>query len=255
MCVHSGKAFGNLIAGIGEVSGLVEVVPWLTLTLCSEESPVERSGAAAGLAEVCSSLSDERMGEVISRTLPPAQSVQFEAREGTLLWFISSLPMATGESFVPHVSSCLPIVMGALNDPVESVRGGLEGRSNDCKDHVGHLARLLSGYFCEGIFNESWRVRNGCLELLGEVLDILASGRNLLEAGGSKLESDDVSYVWDMRVRMTNITSSLGVKLKSKAIAALYIARTDISNVCRQSALKINGRLSQPTPPSLPSRT
>ena len=234
----AGKAFGNLIAGIGEVSELVEVVPWLTLTLCSEESPVERSGAAAGLAEVCCSLSGERMGEVISQTLPLAQSVQFTAREG-LLWFISSLPMATGDAFAPHVPSCIPLVMEGLNDPVESVREvALRAGQMIAKVMSGSLARLLTGFFCEGIFNDSWRVRNGSLELLGEVLDILASGRNN-DTGAFKLESEDISYVWDMRVRMTNITAGLGGKLKSKAIAALYIARTDISNVCRQSALKV----------------
>ena len=102
----------------------------------------------------------------------------------------------------------------------------------------GTLARLLSGYFMKASLTSRGEHVTDPLELLGEVLDIIASGRSS-EVGESKVEGHDVSYMWDMRVRMANITSGLGVKLKSKAIAALYIARTDISNVRRQSALKV----------------
>ena len=42
VCATAGKALGNLMGGMGETAELVEVVPWLALTPCSEESPVER---------------------------------------------------------------------------------------------------------------------------------------------------------------------------------------------------------------------
>jgi hypothetical protein len=38
---------------------------------------------------------------------------------------------------------------------------------------------------------------------------------------------------------MANVSRALGPKMKAKAVAVLYIARTDISNACRQSALKV----------------
>ena len=50
---------------------------------------------------------------------------------------------------------------------------------------------------------------------------------------------EDGSYMWDTRVRMANITRALGQHMKAKVVAVLYIARTDISNACRQSALKV----------------
>jgi hypothetical protein len=47
------KALGSIMAGVGEEE-LSEMVPWLLRTMKGDSSPVERSGAAQGLAEVCS---------------------------------------------------------------------------------------------------------------------------------------------------------------------------------------------------------
>ena len=48
----SAKALGSIV-GVGEEeAGVVELIPWLILTLSSDKSPVERAGAAQGLAEV-----------------------------------------------------------------------------------------------------------------------------------------------------------------------------------------------------------
>ena len=108
-------------------------------------------------------------------------------------------------------------------------------------------AKTLCGYFCDGVFQDSWRIRNGCLELLGGVLDVLASGAGGGNAGDDEddsfhlggAEGEQGAYMWDTRVRMTNISRALGPRMKAKAVAVLYIARTDISNACRQSALKV----------------
>ena len=244
----AGKALGNLMGGMGETAELVEVVPWLALTLCSEESPVERSGAAAGLAEVCFSLSEVRMAEVIEQTLPLANSAKAAAREG-VLWLLSSLPAAVGEAFAPHLQTCLPLVIEALADPTEPVREvALRAGQMIAKTMTTSQGHVLCGYL-EGVFQDSWRIRNGCLELLGEVLEVLASG-----AGGSGGAADDDgdgfvlgggqgeeagACMYDTRVRLTNIGRALGRHMKAKAVAVLYIARTDISNACRQTALKV----------------
>jgi HEAT repeat protein len=52
----SAKALGAMVRGMGE-TGFEELVPWLMQTLTSEQSSVDRSGAAQGNL----SLEDERI--------------------------------------------------------------------------------------------------------------------------------------------------------------------------------------------------
>ena len=47
----SARALGAMVKGMGE-SSFDDLLPWLMQTLTSEASPVDRSGAAQGLAEV-----------------------------------------------------------------------------------------------------------------------------------------------------------------------------------------------------------
>ncbi len=47
----SARALGAMVKGMGE-SGFEELVPWLMQTLTSEQSSVDRSGAAQGKARV-----------------------------------------------------------------------------------------------------------------------------------------------------------------------------------------------------------
>ena len=57
--------------GMGEShEELIKLIPWLTTVLSTALSPVERSGAAQGLAEICgTALSEERVQQVLQSML------------------------------------------------------------------------------------------------------------------------------------------------------------------------------------------
>ena len=83
----SAKALGSLVRGVGEAE-LPELTPWLMQTLKTEESPVERCGAAQGLAEVGLALGGDRLNEIISAVILMRDSVR-AAHRGYLLFLHS----------------------------------------------------------------------------------------------------------------------------------------------------------------------
>lgn len=91
------------------------------MTLVSDSSPVERSGAAQGLAEVCLAMGDQKLRQVLEDALPLQWHSRSAAREG-LLWLLSFLPAAMGGAFGPLVPSTLPVILGGLSDEGEGVR-------------------------------------------------------------------------------------------------------------------------------------
>jgi hypothetical protein len=86
----SAKAFGALIQGVGEEE-LPDLVSWLIETMQSESSPVERSGAAQGIAEVVLALNPPRRLEIISSIIALQNSPKSAAREG-MIWTLSFFP-------------------------------------------------------------------------------------------------------------------------------------------------------------------
>lgn len=105
----SAKALGSLVRGVGEAE-LPELIPWLMDTLKTEVSPVERCGAAQGLAEVGLSLGGDRLVEIISAVTSLQVSPKAAHREG-MIWALSFFPRVLGDNFAAHISDTLPIVL------------------------------------------------------------------------------------------------------------------------------------------------
>jgi len=231
------KALGSLVGGVGETDVLQELVPWLMITLCQESSPVERSGAAQGLAEICCALGDARLADVLKQTLPLRNSQSFAAREG-LLWLLSFLPNSMPQVFAHHISETLPIVLGGLSDSTESVREIAMRAGQVMVNTLGHqyTSELLPS-LCDGMFDDDWRIRHAAITLMGELLYLV--GETKAVTGDMNDEEDDIEFAGSTSKVLQNIKNHIGNKLTDSILASLYIVRNDISGPCRQSALQV----------------
>ncbi|CAL5443352.1 unnamed protein product [Camellia sinensis] len=98
----------------------------------------------------------------------------------------------------------------------------------------------------DGIFSDSWRIRQSSVELLGDLLFKVAgtSGKALLEGG-----SDDEGASIEAQGRA--IIEVLGREKRNEVLAALYMVRTDVSLIVRQAALHVWKTIVANTPKTL----
>jgi len=246
----SAKALGCLIAGVGEEEELADLVPWLTTTLCTEASPVERSGAAQGLAEVCLALGGNRVVDVLQQTLPLHLSTKGAAREG-LLWLLSFLPAVLQESFADHIATTLPVVLSGLSDSIDSVREVAMRAGQIMVSTLGktHTLELLPS-LCDGMFDGDWHIRHSSVMLLGELLYLIGDTKASGVVDADDDNDDDGGMGSTSRVSAT-IRAHLGSETTDHMLASLYIVRSDTSNMVRQSALQVWKSVVSNTPRTL----
>lgn len=131
----SAKALGAMVKGMGE-SCFDDLLPWLMETLASEQSSVDRSGAAqgdpaswqpsdgaianrphtermsAGLAEVMAGLGVEKLDKLMPDVVQTASKVDIAShvRDGYIMMFIY-LPLTFGDKFTPYVGPIIPCIL------------------------------------------------------------------------------------------------------------------------------------------------
>jgi hypothetical protein len=99
------RALGSLIRGMGEEK-FPDLVPWLLETLKSDNSNVERSGAAQGLSEVLAALGREHFELILPDILKNCYHQKASVRDGHLTLF-KYLPRSLGpifQSYLPRVT-------------------------------------------------------------------------------------------------------------------------------------------------------
>lgn len=233
----SAKAIGSLFVGMGETNEeLQKLIPWLSNMLSTDTSPVERSGAAQGLAEICgTALTEERVQQVL-QTVLRLQFHSSSGREG-LLWFLSFLPATLNENFAAYISITLPVILSGLSDENDGVREVAlrAGQVIVYKLGISHTSELIPS-LTDGMFQEDWRIRLSSVQLLGELLCMVGDIRATNSGDGE----DDGEYD-----EVGNNTTRVGLKIRQhigenesyKVLASLYIVRFDLSMNVRQSAL------------------
>ena len=241
------KALGSLLGGVGEEE-MPELVPWLLRTLSSEASPTDRAGSAQGLAEVSLALGPQRMDEILDLALALRSHPKSGGREG-LLWLLSFMPATLTESFAPHISRTLPVILAGLSDSAESVREVALRAGQVMVSCLGtNHASLLLPSLVDGLFDEDWRIRHSSLALLGDLLYLVAETKAAAPAAGAgggggmgdEDEDDDLAGGIGASSRaVATLRTNLGESTANEVLAALYIVRADVSITVRQSALQV----------------
>ncbi|KAJ6744278.1 TRANSLATIONAL ACTIVATOR GCN1-RELATED, partial [Salix purpurea] len=239
------RAIGSLIRGMGE-ENFPDLVPWLFDTLKTDNSNVERSGAAQGLSEVLSALGTGYFEHMLPDIIRNCSHQKASVRDGYLTLF-KYLPRSLGVQFQNYLQQVLPAILDGLADENESVRDAALGAGHVLVEHYATTSLpLLLPAVEDGIFNDNWRLRQSSVELLGDLLFKVAgtSGKALLEGG-----SDDEGASTEAQGRA--IIEVLGRDKRNEVLAALYMVRTDVSLSVRQAALHVWKTIVANTPKTL----
>ncbi|KAF4319813.1 hypothetical protein JM18_003529 [Phytophthora kernoviae] len=245
------KALGKLVKGLGE-RHFADMLTWLLEAMKNDEvGPVERSGAAQGLCEVVVALGFERVDHVMREDiLPLARHPKYSVREG-VLWVMAFLPPALGKQFYVFLRDALPIVVAGLSDEAESVR--------DVAMHSGHVVvnahalshtRDLLPSLEAGLFDDSWRIRQSSVMLLGDLMYRI-SGTRAIAVVNENDDNEDDDETSGSAAGDRAIIKLLGMSRRNAILASLYMIRSDTSAVVRQSALQVWKSVVANTPKTL----
>ncbi|XP_062214757.1 protein ILITYHIA-like [Phragmites australis] len=239
------RALGSLIRGMGEEI-FPDLVPWLLDTLKSDNSNVERSGAAQGLSEVLAALGHDYFNHVLPDIIRNCSHQKASVRDGHLTLF-RYLPRSLGGVFQNYLQAVLPSILDGLADENESVRDAALSAGHVFVEHYATSSLpLLLPAIEDGIFSDNWRIRQSSVELLGDLLFKVAgtSGKAILEGG-----SDDEGA--STEAQGLAIIDVLGREKRNEVLAAIYMVRSDVSLTVRQAALHVWKTIVANTPRTL----
>uniref|UniRef100_A0AAQ5Y348 Stalled ribosome sensor GCN1-like HEAT repeats region domain-containing protein n=1 Tax=Amphiprion ocellaris TaxID=80972 RepID=A0AAQ5Y348_AMPOC len=204
----SAKALGAMVKGMGE-SCFDDLLPWLMETLASEQSSVDRSGAAQGLAEVMAGLGVEKLDKLMPDVVQTASKVDIAShvRDGYIMMFIY-LPLTFGDKFTPYVGPIIPCILKVL---------------------VPHNGVAV---FCHLAF--SLNMTFSSVQLLGDLLFHISgvTGKMTTETAS---EDDNFGTAASNKA----IISALGAERRNRVLSGLYMGRSDTQLVVRQASLHV----------------
>ncbi|XP_076020781.1 stalled ribosome sensor GCN1 [Genypterus blacodes] len=231
----SAKALGAMVKGMGE-SCFDDLLPWLMETLASEQSSVDRSGAAQGLAEVMAGLGVEKLDKLMPDVVQTASKVDIAShvRDGYIMMFIY-LPLTFGDRFTPYVGPIIPCILKALADENEYVRDtALRAGQRIISMYAETAIALLLPELEQGLFDDLWRIRFSSVQLLGDLLFHISgvTGKMTTETAS---EDDNFGTAASNKA----IISALGGERRNRVLSGLYMGRSDTQLVVRQASLHV----------------
>lgn len=242
----SAKAVGSMVRGVG-VEAFPDLLPWLSETMRSESSAVERSGAAQGLAEVASVRGPTAIASTVARALEGCAEKSAATREGSLTLF-KYLPYCAPDNFQPHLPEILPAILQGLADESEGVRDAAFTAAKVAVElYASSSLPLLLPAVEEGITNPNWRIRQSSVELLGDLLFKVAGTSGRIQQDVHDDQSEGIS----IEAHGAAIVEALGTEKRNKILATLYIARSDSAYTVRSAAVHVWKTIVTNTPKTL----
>ncbi|XP_073321707.1 stalled ribosome sensor GCN1 [Pagrus major] len=231
----SAKALGAMVKGMGE-SCFDDLLPWLMETLASEQSSVDRSGAAQGLAEVMAGLGVEKLDKLMPDVVQTASKIDIAShvRDGYIMMFIY-LPLTFGDRFTPYVGPIIPCILKALADENEYVRDtALRAGQRIISMYAETAIALLLPELEQGLFDDLWRIRFSSVQLLGDLLFHISgvTGKMTTETAS---EDDNFGTAQSNKA----IIGALGAERRNRVLSGLYMGRSDTQLVVRQASLHV----------------
>lgn len=257
MCfLDSAKAVGSIMGSVGENTAsnsnttetgyedIQELSKWLIQTLGSETSPVERSGAAQGIAEICFNLGVSKLTSILQEVLPYKNATRSAPREG-LLWLLSFLPTAMHDTFSPFISTTLPVILSGLSDENEGVREVAMRAGQVMVNTLGHdYSFEILPSLRVGMFADDSRIRLSSVTLLGDLLYLISDTKAVGISSNAEGADDDEDIVGADALGSGNkalhaIRHSLGSQVANTVFASLYIVRSDVTSAVRHMSLQV----------------
>lgn len=240
------KALGSLVERLGEES-FPDLVPSLFDTLRTDVPGVDQQGAAQGLSEIMSGLGTEKLDDLLPDIISNTSSPKAFVREGFISLLIF-LPATYGERFSPYLGRIIRPVLDGLADDSDYVRdASMRAGRMIVINHSTKAVDLLMPELEQGLFHESWRIRQSSIQLLGDLLfritGIVAQADLANEDG-----EEDEAPVPSADTSRTALVDTLGKDRRDRVLAAIYITRQDSSAIVRSTSVHIWKALVHNTP-------
>jgi len=230
----SARALGAMVRGMGEES-FEDLLPWLMETLTSENSSVDRSGAAQGLGEVLCALGTAKLEKLMPEVISTTERTELapHVREGYLMLYIY-LPSTFKDDFIPWVGPVIPSVLKGLADESEYVRDtSLKAGQRIVNLYADTAIELFLPQLEAGLFDDNWRIRHSSVQLLGDLLYRISGVTGKMSTEGQ--EDDNFGTSQSNQA----IIEALGAERRNRVLAGLYMGRSDVSLMVRQAALHV----------------
>ncbi|KAK3760896.1 hypothetical protein RRG08_042111 [Elysia crispata] len=231
----SARALGAMVRGMGEHT-FQDLLPWLMEKLVSEQSSVDRSGAAQGLSEVIGGMGEDKLKKLMGDIIQTAErsDVMPHVRDGYIMTYIY-LPSVFGQTFVQYVGPILPSILQGLSDENEFVRDtALRAGKRIINQYAETAVELLLPELEKGLFDDNWRIRNSSVQLLGDLL-YKVSG----VSGKMTTETADEDDNFGTESSQQAIMRALGDERRNRVLSGLYMGRSDTALMVRQNALHV----------------